>query len=112
MVITARYAGVLVLYGRRVAWLANKNVTICSQYKHLYKIEKGCIIYIVAAVALQAQVLCVRGASAQSCGLVGTCQSLTGAFFAIGVNLRRRRRSHWGSFTKFIMQEVRGLCYN
>ena len=30
---------------------------------------------------------CVLGASAQSCGLVGTCQSLTGAFFAIGVNL-------------------------
>ena len=55
MVITTRCTGVLVLYGRRVAWLANKNVTICSQYKHLYKIETGCIIYIVAAVALQAQ---------------------------------------------------------
>ena len=55
VVITTRYAGILVLYGRRVAWLANKNVTICSQYKHLYKIEKGCIIYIVAAVALQAR---------------------------------------------------------
>ena len=51
----ARYAGVLVLYGRRVAWLANKNVTICSLYKQLCKIKKGCIIYIVAAVALQAQ---------------------------------------------------------
>ena len=38
-----------------MAWLANKNVTICSQYKQLYNIEKGCIIYIVAAVALQAQ---------------------------------------------------------
>ena len=55
MVITARYAGVLVLYGRRVAWLANKNVTICSQYKQLCKIKKSCIIYVVAAVALQAQ---------------------------------------------------------
>ena len=54
VVITARYAGVLVLYGRRVAWLANKNVTICSQYKRLYRIEKSCIIYVVAAVALQA----------------------------------------------------------
>ena len=38
-----------------MAWLATKNVTICSQYKHLYKIAKGCIIYVVAAVALQAQ---------------------------------------------------------
>ena len=37
-----------------MAWLANKNVTICSQYKQLCKIEKSCIIYIVAAVALQA----------------------------------------------------------
>ena len=27
-----------------MAWLANKNVTICSQYKLLYKIKKGCII--------------------------------------------------------------------
>ena len=35
--------------------MANKNVTICSQYKQLYKMEKGCIIYVVAAVALQAQ---------------------------------------------------------
>ena len=34
--------------------MANKNVTICSQYKQLYRIKKGCIIYIVAAVALQA----------------------------------------------------------
>ena len=38
---------------------ANKNVTSCSQNKQLYKIEKSCIIYVVAAVALQAQVLCV-----------------------------------------------------
>ena len=30
---------------------------------------------------------CVLGASAQSCGLVGICQSLTGAFFTIGANL-------------------------
>ena len=28
----------------------------------------------------------MRGASARACGSVGTCQSLTGAFFAIGVN--------------------------
>ena len=35
---------------------ANKNVTICSQYKQLYNIEKGCIIYTVAAVALQARI--------------------------------------------------------
>ena len=35
--------------------MANKNVTICSQYKQLCKIEKRCIIYVVAAVALQAQ---------------------------------------------------------
>ena len=37
-----------------MAWLANKNVTICSQYKRLYRIEKSCVIYVVAAVALQA----------------------------------------------------------
>ena len=30
---------------------------------------------------------CVRGASARACGSVGTCQSLTGAFFVIGANL-------------------------
>ena len=36
-------------------WLANENVTICSQYKQLCKIKKSCIIYIVAAVALQAR---------------------------------------------------------
>ena len=29
----------------------------------------------------------MQGASARACGSVGTCQSLTGAFFAIGVNL-------------------------
>ena len=34
---------------------ANKNVAICSKNKHLYKIKKSCIIYVVAAVALQAQ---------------------------------------------------------
>ena len=34
---------------------ANKNVVICSQYKQLCKIEKSCIICIVAAVALQAR---------------------------------------------------------
>ena len=34
---------------------ANKNVTICSRYKQLYKIKKSCIIYVVAAVALQAR---------------------------------------------------------
>ena len=38
-----------------VVWLANKNVTICLQHKQLCKIEKSCIIYVVAAVALQAQ---------------------------------------------------------
>ena len=38
-----------------MTWLANKNVTICSQYKQLCKIKKSCIIYVVAAVALQAQ---------------------------------------------------------
>ena len=38
-----------------VVWLANKNVTICSHYKQLCKIKKSCIIYIVAAVASQAQ---------------------------------------------------------
>ena len=35
--------------------MANKNITICSQYKQLCKIKKSCIIYVVAAVALQAQ---------------------------------------------------------
>ena len=35
--------------------MANKNVTICSLHKQLYKIKKSCIIYVVAAVALQAQ---------------------------------------------------------
>ena len=35
---------------------ANKNVTICSRYKQLCKIKKSRIIYVVAAVALQAQV--------------------------------------------------------
>ena len=39
----------------RVFFCANKNVTICSQHKQLCKIKKSCIIYIVAAVALQAQ---------------------------------------------------------
>ena len=34
---------------------ANENVTSCSQYKQLCKIKKSCIIYVVAAVALQAQ---------------------------------------------------------
>ena len=82
--------------------MANKNVTICSQYKHLYKIKKSCIIYIVAAVALQAYfgaceellpngpghpLLALKGQFTLSCGLVGTCQSLTGAFFTIGANL-------------------------
>ena len=36
--------------------MTNKNVTICSQYKQLCKIEKSCIIYVVAAVALQARI--------------------------------------------------------
>ena len=36
---------------------ANENVTSCSQYKQLCKIKKSCIIYVVAAVALQAQAL-------------------------------------------------------
>ena len=35
---------------------ANKNVIICSQYKQLCKIKKSCIIYVVAAVALQERV--------------------------------------------------------
>ena len=39
-----------------MAWLANKNVTICSQYKQLCKIKKSCIIYVVAAVAFQARI--------------------------------------------------------
>ena len=39
--------------------MANENVTICSQYKQLCKIKKSCIIYVVAAVALQAQALVV-----------------------------------------------------
>ena len=34
---------------------ANENVTFCSRYKQLCKIKKSCIIYVVAAVALQAQ---------------------------------------------------------
>ena len=34
---------------------ANKNVAICSQYKQLCRIKKSCILYVVAAVALQAQ---------------------------------------------------------
>ena len=34
----------------------NKNVTICSQHKQLCKIKKSCIIYVVAAVALQERV--------------------------------------------------------
>ena len=38
--------------------MANKNVIICLQYKQLYRIEKSCIIYVVAAVALQAQFMC------------------------------------------------------
>ena len=33
------------------------NVIICSQYKQLCKIEKSCIMYVVAAVALQVQAL-------------------------------------------------------
>ena len=36
---------------------ANENVTICSHHKQLCKIKKSCIIYVVAAVALQAQAL-------------------------------------------------------
>ena len=39
----------------RVFFCANENVTSCSQYKQLCKIKKSCIIYVVAAVALQAQ---------------------------------------------------------
>ena len=35
---------------------ANNNVTICSQHKQLCKIKKSCIIYVVAAVALQERV--------------------------------------------------------
>ena len=67
----------------------------------MYKIKKGCTIYAVAAVALQAYfgaceellpngpghpLLALKGQFTLSCGLVGTCQSLTGAFFAIGAN--------------------------
>ena len=45
-----------------------------------------CIIILVAAVALQIMRIIsgFQGASARACGSVGTCQSLTGAFFAIG----------------------------
>ena len=39
----------------RGVFYTNKNVTICSLYKQLYQIKKSCIIYVVAAVALQAQ---------------------------------------------------------
>ena len=96
----------------------NKNVAICSQNKQLCKIEKSCIICIVAAVALQAQIcaceellpngpghplLALKGQFTLSCGLVGTCQSLTGAFFAIGTNFHSckvlRGWFNWGSFT-------------
>ena len=41
----------------RGVFYTNKNVTICSLYKQLYQIKKSCIIYVVAAVALQAQAL-------------------------------------------------------
>ena len=44
--------------------------------------KKRCIIYVVAAVALRAQVLCVRGASAQSCGLVAPVE-LGRCFFVL-----------------------------
>ena len=42
-----------------------------------------CIIILVAAVALQIMRIIsgFQGASARACGSVGTCQSLTGAFF-------------------------------
>ena len=40
----------------RDVFYTNKNVTFCSQYKQLYKIKKSCIIYVVAAVALQERV--------------------------------------------------------
>ena len=48
-----------------------------------------CIIILVAAVALQIMRIIsgFQGASARACGSVGTCQSLTGAFFGIGANL-------------------------
>ena len=39
----------------RGVFYTNKNVTICSQHKQLCKIKKSRIIYVVAAVALQAQ---------------------------------------------------------
>ena len=40
-----------------VFFCANKNVIICSQYQQLCKIEKSCLMYVLAAVALQAQAL-------------------------------------------------------
>ena len=40
----------------RVFFCANENVTSCSQCKQLCKIKKSCIIYVVAAVALQERV--------------------------------------------------------
>ena len=39
----------------RVFFCANRNVAICLRYKQLCKIKKSCIIYVVAAVALQAR---------------------------------------------------------
>ena len=109
-----------------MVYVANENVTICSLYKQLYQIKKSCIIYVVAAVALQAQfgaceellpsgpghpLLALKGQFTLSCGLVGTCQSLAGVFFAI------RADKYWGmvdlaEFYKFIMHIVERLCYN
>ena len=53
----------------------------------------------------------MQGASARTCGSVGTCQSLAGVFFVI------RADKYWGmvdleEFYKFIMQEAMILCYN
>ena len=104
-------AGALFIMGCGEMFHAQENVTTCSQSKQLYQIKKSCIIYVVAAVALQAQDLLVQGASARTCGSVGTCQSLAGVFFVI------RADKYWGmvdleEFYKFIMQETMILCYN
>ena len=68
------------------------NFTLCFYFKLLYFILFWCILILVAAVALQIMrfISSFQGASARACGSVGTCQSLTGAFFGIRANFGRR----------------------
>ena len=64
------------------------NFTFCLYYKLLYS-----TIFLVynnlscsGSLANQEVFSGFQGASARACGSVGTCQSLTGAFFGIGAN--------------------------